>query len=158
MQGEIKIIIFSAISNSPNSLLSEHVFLHNDSVKDIAFLCKNARETFEICIRSGAIPILEPVEISDNKQKITKASVRTFGSTVYSFIKQDVDDKILPFYHDISQKYKSTNFGLTKLDHFAIALGAGTLKFWQQFYEKHLVFMFFALKIYILAIVVCYLQ
>lgn len=150
IQGKIKIIISSAISNNTNSTLSEHVYLHNDSVKDIAFLCKNVRETFEMCTRSGAIPVLKPVEINDNKQKIIKASVLTFGSTVHSFIEQEATASILPFYTSIPQKSKPLNFGLKKIDHLAIALEAGTLKLWQEFYEKVFGFhVFYSENIYL---------
>lgn len=150
IQGKIKIIISSAISNNTDSPLSEHVFLHNDSVKDIAFLCRNVREAFEVCARSGATPVLKPVEISDNKQKIIKASVCTFGSTVHSFIEQEVTTSILPFYTYIPQKYKSLNFGLKKLDHLAIVLEPRTLKLWQEFYEKVFGFhVFYSENIYL---------
>jgi len=103
-----------------------------------------------MCTRSGAIPVLKPVEISDNKQKIIKASVRTFGSTVHSFIEQEATASILPFYTSISQKSEPLNFGLKKIDHLAIALEAGTLKFWQEFYEKVFGFhVFYSENIYL---------
>jgi 4-hydroxyphenylpyruvate dioxygenase len=148
VQEEIKIIISSSVST--NSPLSQHIFLHNDSVKDIAFLCKNVKKAFEFCIKSGAIPFLEPTEINDNKEKIIKASVCTFGDTIHSFIEQNSDSNILPFYTPISQQCQYSRFGLKKIDHIAIALESGTLKHWQEFYEKVFNFhIFYSENIYL---------
>lgn len=134
VQGEMKVIISSSISN--DSPILQHVFLHNDSIKDIAFSCKNVKRAFESCVRLGAIPILEPIEINDGKAKIIKASVRTFGDIVHSFIEQDSALKVLPFYTPLSLIHKNSKVGLEEIDHFAIALEPGTIKHWQNFYEK----------------------
>lgn len=133
-QGEIKIIISSSIFN--DSLISQHVFVHNDSIKDIAFACRNVKQVFEYCVRLGATPLLEPTEINDGKEKIIKASIHTFGDTVHSFIEQDLTSKTLPFYTSFSYLSGNSKIGLTKIDHFAIALETKTLKNWQDFYER----------------------
>ncbi len=133
MQGNIKLILSSAINKS--SPLIQHVIIHDDSVKDIAFLCDNVCETFNLCLEKGAKLILYPTEVSDGKNKIIKASIITFGDTVHSFIEYKSDSLILPFYIPISNLLADKNVGLKEIDHLAIALEASTIKKWQEFYE-----------------------
>lgn len=134
VQEEIKLIISSTIDKQ--SPIIRHVLSHDDSIKDIAFLCDDTSSTFKECIKLGAIPVLPPQEINDGKEKIIKASIATFGDTVHSFIERHNDSEILPYYTKLPYMSSTKKVGLKSLDHLAIAIEKSTIKKWQNFYKK----------------------
>ena len=147
-QGTIKLIISSALDT--NSAILQHVFLHDDGIKDIAFSTKNTSAIFEESIKMGAISVLEPSEINDGKEKIIKATVASFGNTVHSFIERQTPSDILPFYAPLHYATQNIDIGLEAIDHLAIAVEGGTIKKWQEFYENVFGFhLFYSEDIYL---------
>ena len=133
-QGAIKLLISSAIDTT--SPILQHVFRHDDGIKDIAFLTKNTSALFEESIKMGASSVLEPSEINDGKEKIIKATIASFGNTVHSFIERQTPSDILPFYEPLHYAPQNIDIGLEAIDHLAIAVESGTIKKWQEFYES----------------------
>jgi len=147
-QGAIKLVISSAID--VNSSILKHVFLHDDGIKDITFLTSNVRALFEESIKMAAISVLEPLEINDSKEKIIKATIAAFGSTVHSFIERQTPSDILPFYIPLPYATQNIDIGLEAIDHLAIAVESGTIKKWQEYYENIFGFhLFYSEDIYL---------
>lgn len=143
LQGSIRLVISSAI-NRDSSLL-KHVINHDDSVKDIALTTSNVPKLYEAAKRAGAISILEPTEIYDDKVRIIKATIAAFGNTVHSFIERETPSSYeLPFYIPLNYPANKNPIGLEKLDHLAVAVETGSLQKWQKFYEEVLGFYVFS--------------
>lgn len=137
-QGSISLLISSAIDK--DSSILAHIINHDESVKDIAFASSNVSKTYEAAIRAGAKSILEPTEIYDGKNRILKATIATFGSTVHSFIeREDSSSFTLPFYTSLSSPTHSQT-GLENIDHIAVAIETGSLEDQKKFYENVLGF------------------
>jgi 4-hydroxyphenylpyruvate dioxygenase len=55
-------------------------------VKDIAFTVFDAEKAFERAVRNGAEAAAEPRTISDGSGSVTRASIKTFGRVVHTFV------------------------------------------------------------------------
>ncbi|MEW6734687.1 MAG: VOC family protein [Acidobacteriota bacterium] len=88
-QGEINLILTSSLV--PNSAIAEHVRLHGDGVKDIAFLVDDVEVCFHESVSRGAKPVLAPITLTKQGGQIVKATIGAFGDTVQSFIQCDKD-------------------------------------------------------------------
>lgn len=135
-QNNISLILTSALS--PQSPVAEHVKLHGDSVKDIAFTVADATEAFEKVVSRGARAVLQPTVYQVNGGRIVKATVATCGDTVHSFIeRQGVSTNHFPGCQPVvPTKDSSTTspMALTAIDHIAICVEHATLRHWFDFY------------------------
>lgn len=134
-QNNISLILTSALS--PQSPVAEHVKLHGDSVKDIAFTVADATQAFEEVVRRGARAVLQPTVYQANGGKIVKATVATCGDTVHSFIeRQGVSTNHFPGCQPVvpTQDSSTSPLALTAIDHVAICVERATLRHWFDFY------------------------
>lgn len=135
-QRRIRLVLTSALSQ--NDPVAEHVRLHGDGVKDIAFTVPDAEGAFEATLRSGAQPVMEPTVFEDNDGKVIKATIAAYGDTVHSFIQRN--DFIGTFYPGFLSIKNSPpppiSPALAAIDHVAICLEAGRLDQWAEFYEE----------------------
>src|SRR6185503_8101086 len=96
-QNDITLIFTSALL--PDSPLAEHVRVHGDSVKDIAFDVDDVPHTFAETVRRGARPVMEPTVFDQEEGRFTKATVAAYGDTVHSFIQREgVGKRFFPGY------------------------------------------------------------
>jgi 4-hydroxyphenylpyruvate dioxygenase len=68
------------------SELHEHLRLHGDGVKDIAFWVDDARAAWEYATNKGAKSAREPIEKSDDDGKVIIAAIETYGDTIHTFV------------------------------------------------------------------------
>jgi len=69
--------------------IHEHLRIHGDGVKDVAFTVNDCKKLFKESISKGAKAIREPFEIHDDKNgKIIIATISTYGDTVHSFVER----------------------------------------------------------------------
>lgn len=135
-QGNIRFLLTAA--TSPESQVAEHVLLHGDSVKDIAFRVGDAARAFETAVERGATPVSEPTVIEGEAGSIVKASVATFGHTIHSFIQRDDSAhlSLFPPYRPLPAARDVWSAGLTEIDHVAVSVEQGELDRWIAFYEN----------------------
>lgn len=132
-QNAITLMLTSALS--PGSPVAEHVKIHGDSVKDIAFTVDNATQAFEEVVNRGAQPVMQPAVYRFNGGKIIKATVGACGDTVHSFIeRQGVSTDTFPGCQPVNNHAQSSSMGLTAIDHIAICVEPDTLRQWFDFY------------------------
>src|SRR5947208_6069771 len=74
---------------STDGPIAEHVHLHGDGVKDIAFRVANAAVAFQRAVQWGAQPVMEPTVFQDEQGSVTKTTVAAYGDTTHSFIQYD---------------------------------------------------------------------
>ena len=130
-QGKIR-LMFSTPLNS-NNRISEHIKLHGDGVKDIAFHVDDAKARYEACIARGAKSAKEPEVISDDNGSVTQAAIYTYGETIHSFISyNDYDGPFLPEFQE--KKIEGNTVGLRFIDHIVGNVELGKMDYWVNFY------------------------
>jgi 4-hydroxyphenylpyruvate dioxygenase len=138
-QGQIRFILTAA--TSPESQVAEHVWLHGDGIKDIAFAVDDARQAFAIAVNRGATPVMEPSTFEDQDGRLIKATIAACGHTVHSFIQRDGSPRtLLPQYREIPKAAPALSTGLKLIDHVAISVEKGALDRWIDFYKNVLDF------------------
>jgi 4-hydroxyphenylpyruvate dioxygenase len=137
---EIRMIFTSSLR--PDGAIAEHVRLHGDSVKDIAFRVRGAAQAFESAVRRGARPVMEPTVYEDEDGRVVKATIAAFGDTVHSFIERDAyrGDAFFPQYRKHPSPLFPISNGLLAFDHIAVSVEAGKLDRWVDFYREVLGF------------------
>ncbi|MEW6734669.1 MAG: 4-hydroxyphenylpyruvate dioxygenase [Acidobacteriota bacterium] len=134
-QGDIKLVLTGAFdSDSP---IAEHIHLHGDGVKDIAFRVDDTVAIFNETVARGAKPVLAPTVIERNGKRLIKATIATYGDTVHSFIQYlDTDLIFFPNYSAIKSALQVTPIGISLIDHVAISLEIDQLTEWTNFYQQ----------------------
>jgi len=121
----------------PESEVAAHVLEHGDGVKDVAFNVDNVAKAFDTAIKHGATAVTEPISFEDEGGRITKATIKAFGSTVHSFIQRDgTPQSFLPDFQNLSSKPVDVSSRLGAIDHIAISLERDQLDQWVEFYEN----------------------
>jgi len=137
-QGDIRLILTNALD--PESPISEHVRLHGDSIKDIAFSVNDAEQAFAEALRRGARSVMEPTVLEDQSGQVIKATIGVYGDTVHSFIQRNgYAGAFLPSYQAIHDQ-PIESIGLEQIDHVAISIEPGKLNQWIEFYKDVLGF------------------
>ena len=133
-QDGIRLILTSALSH--DSFIAEHTGRHGDGVRDIAFAVDNATSAFEETVRRGAQPVMEPAVFENGHGCMVKATVKTFGDTVHSFIQHESPGNVLPpNYQPLENLAPCEAVNLNSVDHIAICVESGKLDYWVGFYK-----------------------
>lgn len=134
-QGAIRLVLTGALS--PDTSITEHVQLHGDSLKDIAFRVDDATRVFSETVKRGAQPVMEPTSFEDQHGHLTKASIAAYGDTIHSFIQRDdYTGDFFPGYRKLQQQRPAAETGLVRIDHIAVGVESNELERWTEFYNK----------------------
>ena len=132
-QNDIRMIVTSALS--PESPIAQHVNLHGDSIKDIAFAVDDAAQAFEEATKRGARPVMEPTVFEQDGVRTVKATIGAYsGDTVHSLVQRTPDAPLLPNSAPIPLPPATNSIGLVAFDHAAICVEAGMMQPWVDFY------------------------
>lgn len=138
-QRDIRLVLTGALQ--PDTPIAEHVRLHGDGVRDIAFTVDDAARAFEATVDRGARPVMEPTVIEGQKGSIVKATIAAYGDTVHSFIQRDgYSGTFLPHFHTIKSPPAVTPTGLAAVDHIVGNVELGKMDQWVDFYNQVLGF------------------
>lgn len=100
-QGDILLILQSPL-DPKNIEMNEHLSLHGDGVKDVAFTVIDVDFVFKMAVQRGAIAVREPWTEEDSNGHIKMASIRTYGDTIHTFVDRSSyrgkDGRSLPNY------------------------------------------------------------
>src|SRR5687768_8603141 len=84
-QNDIRFIFTAPLT--PDGEIADHVRFHGDGVRDIAFAVDDVESAWRETTARGAESVLAPTEIDAGEDGvIRRASVRTYGDTIHSFI------------------------------------------------------------------------
>src|SRR4029450_2216588 len=83
-QGKARLVFRTPLS--PDHPAADHLKLHGDGVRDIAFQVDDADKAFDEAVKRGARPAVEPHDEVDAHGRIRRASIHTYGDTLHSFI------------------------------------------------------------------------
>jgi 4-hydroxyphenylpyruvate dioxygenase len=136
-QGNIRLIITSALG--PEGAIAEHVHLHGDGVKDVAFRVESAERAYREATSRGARGVMEPTARSDQYGSVTVASIATYGETIHTFVeRQDYKGAFLPGFRALESTTprRARPAGLAGIDHVVGNVELGKMDEWVGFYEK----------------------
>ncbi|MDP6418396.1 MAG: 4-hydroxyphenylpyruvate dioxygenase [Candidatus Krumholzibacteria bacterium] len=115
-QGKIDLLLSSPLEET--GPIAEHVRLHGDGVKDVAFRVDNAEAAWKTCLERGAESAYEPYTLEDEKGRVTLSAIRTYGDTIHSFVeRQDYAGIFLPGMRELDLPSPGKPVGLTHIDH-----------------------------------------
>src|SRR4051812_48784914 len=86
-QGQITFVLTSPLSEQHPE--SQRLIKHGDGVMDIAIEVDDVRESYRKATERGAIGVAEPEALEDEFGVFEKASIRTYGDTLHSFVNRD---------------------------------------------------------------------
>ncbi len=119
----------------PDHAATEHIKRHGDGVRDIALLVEDADFAFQEAVRRGAEPAVEPHDLRDEHGTVRRASVKTYGDTLHSFISySDYDGAFLPGFTPAEIKGEAT--GIAAVDHMVGNVELGAMNRWAEWYSK----------------------
>lgn len=134
-QGKIRIVLTSPLH--PDNFITEHIKTHGDGVRDIALEVPDARKAYEETTKRGAVSVQAPVELKDEHGVIIKASIKTYGDTIHTFIeRKNYKGIFMPGFVDAGNKAVAgiTDVGLRSVDHIVGNVELGKMNEWVKFY------------------------
>lgn len=87
-QGHIVFIFKSPLSTN-NQAFGNHMELHGDAVKDVAFTVDDCRGIYEKAIARGGKSIRAPWEESDKDGTVIMATIATYGDVEHTFVQRN---------------------------------------------------------------------
>jgi 4-hydroxyphenylpyruvate dioxygenase len=132
-QHNIRLLLTAA--QGPDNSIAQHVSIHGDTVKDVAFLVDDVEKVFDQVVANGAKPVAEPTRLQDDNGCVYKATVAAYGDTVHSLVQRDAyNGPFLQGYHAVTDRESKSKIGLLEVDHIAIGAEAGMLREIVEFY------------------------
>lgn len=134
-QGKIRLVLTSSLE--PNGEIAEHVRIHGDGVKVIALWVEDAASAFNETVKRGAQPLHEPHRREDSNGEVILSSIRTYGSTVHTFVeRKNYRGAFLPGFRRVNRPPLATPVGLKYIDHCVGNVPLGEMNKWIRFYEE----------------------
>ncbi|MDQ4122314.1 MAG: 4-hydroxyphenylpyruvate dioxygenase [Acidobacteriota bacterium] len=118
----------------PEHPASEHIKLHGDGVRDIAFHVEDADFAFNEAVKRGAKAFMPPHDVSDDFGTVRRAAIHTYGDTIHSFISyKNYSGPFLPGFTE--QKVEGDSVGIVLVDHMVGNVELGKMNYWCDFYR-----------------------
>jgi len=91
----------SAYEPNDSAGIGEHIKVHGDGVRDVAFSVDDATGIWKKAVERGAVSIKEPTTLKDENGSVIIATIRTYGDTVHTFVQNiDYTGPFLPGYRE----------------------------------------------------------
>ncbi|KAG0099069.1 hypothetical protein BGZ93_009263 [Podila epicladia] len=114
--------VFMSPLNPNNKVFSDHLALHGDGVKDVAFTVDDVKSIYDRAIEKGAKSIRAPFEEKDEHGSVWMATIATYGDTEHTFVQRSgykgtfLPGYVLPRHQDPLQDILPV-VGLNYIDH-----------------------------------------
>lgn len=136
--GRDRFVVTSSLDS--DSEIAEHVRIHGDGVRDVAYTVGDAQSAYRSLVRRGATPHDAPVQESDEAGRVVIASVDTYGTTVHSLVERsDYAGCFLPGYESVpvvdANATHQPQPNLTGFDHVVANVEDHRLDQWVSWYE-----------------------
>ncbi len=134
-QDKIKLVLTTPFN--PESEISHHIRRHGDGVKVIALWVDDARKAFEETTSRGAEVVMEPTVFEDANGEVVKASIKTYGDTIHTFVeRKNYKGIFLPGFEKWESEYNPGTKGLKYIDHMVGNVELGAMNKWAEFYAN----------------------
>ena len=138
-QDKIRFVLTSPIG--PEGPIAEHIRLHGDGVRDLAFWVDDARTAHKLAVERGARSVQEPTVMKDADGEVVIAAIATYGDTIHSIVeRRNYRGLFLPGFVPKSSPFKSVPTGLKYVDHCVGNVELGKMNEWVEFYSRVLGF------------------
>ena len=139
VQDKLRFVFTSALG--PEGQIAEHVHLHGDGVRDMAFWVDDARSAYATALERGATSEHEPVVSSDENGEVVTAAIRIYGDTIHSIVeRRNYRGLFLPGFVAVDSPFRPSGTGLKYVDHCVGNVELGRMNEWVSFYERVLGF------------------
>ena len=135
-QHDIRLVLTAPLT--PDGEIAEHVRLHGDGVRDIAFAVDDVESAWRETTSRGAESVLAPTEIDGGEDGvIRRASVHTYGDTIHSFIdRSDYHGAFLPGFRRVKRPAAAAGgLSLLEIDHCVGNVGLGDMNRFVDYYR-----------------------
>lgn len=109
----------TTLSDDDRKLLSEmheHLRMHGDAVRDVAFEVDDVAAVYDAAVAKGAHAVQPPQTVSDDFGSATYAQIRTYGDTIHTLIeRQHYNGAFFPGYRAITEVERTAKY-LPKVD------------------------------------------
>jgi 4-hydroxyphenylpyruvate dioxygenase len=136
-QGNIRLVITSPLG--PEGEIAEHIKLHGDGVKVVAFRVEDTERAYHEATSRGARGLAEPKTLKDDFGSVKVATIATYGDTVHVFVeRKDYKGVFMPGYRPLptSVAPRSRPAGIASIDHVVGNVELGKMNEWVSFYER----------------------
>lgn len=136
-QGNIRFVITSPLSDE--GTIAEHVKLHGDGVKVVAFRVDDTERAYREATTRGAKGLEEPHTVKDDTGLVKLATIATYGDTIHTFVeRQDYRGVFLPGYQPLASNTprRARPAGIASIDHVVGNVELGKMNEWVAFYER----------------------
>ena len=138
-QDKLRFVLTSSLG--PEGEISDHVRLHGDGVRDMAFWVDDARAAWEVAVARGATSARDPEVLRDDHGEIVIAGIRTYGDTIHSLVeRRNYHGLFLPGFAAVDSRVAPAPIGLKYVDHCVGNVELGRMNTWVKFYEDVLGF------------------
>ena len=139
VQDKLRFVLTSPLG--PDGDIADHVRLHGDGVRDMAFWVDDARAAHAVAVARGATSARDPEVLRDADGEVVVAAIRTYGDTIHSIVeRRGYRGLFLPGFERMSSPYQSSGTGLKYVDHCVGNVELGKMNPWVKFYEDVLGF------------------
>ncbi|MGI8543479.1 MAG: 4-hydroxyphenylpyruvate dioxygenase, partial [Aridibacter sp.] len=118
---------------------AEHIKVHGDGVKDIAFQVEDADAAFNEAVKRGAEVAIEPYDWKDENGSVRRAAIKTYGDTIHSFISYNTNNghnysgAFLPGFTE--NVVEGDDVGIVLVDHVVGNVELGKMNVWCDYYR-----------------------
>jgi len=155
-QGNIRFVLTSGLTKDHPA--SRHVMLYGDGVKDVAFTVHDATKAYERAVRNGGTGGEAPHETTDERGTVVRASVRTYGEVVHTFVERrggyalpavKQGGAFMPgfaptkLFGGLNEVSRANPCGLRYVDHLVGNVELGKMNHWVAWYESVMEFRLF---------------
>ncbi|KAF9899677.1 hypothetical protein EC991_008459 [Linnemannia zychae] len=81
--------VFKSPLNPNNKVFSDHLALHGDGVKDVAFTVDDVHSIYTRAVEKGARSVQAPYELKDEHGSVWLATIATYGDTEHTFVQRN---------------------------------------------------------------------
>ncbi len=132
-QGQVTLVMTAPLS--PDGEVADHVRLHGDGVRAMAFGVDDAAAAYQDAIARGARAVAEPHVLEDAHGAVRLATVRTFGDTVHTFVERaEYSGPFLPGYRE--ERKSGAGAGLQVVDHCVCNVELSRMDEWVSWYNR----------------------
>lgn len=139
-QGDIRLLLTAPLT--PASDVAQHIHVHGEGIKDIAFSVHGIEAVFDRAVAGGARALQQPVRRHVGHGTVGRARIEACqGALVHSFVERPSDiDWLAGDLSPHDPRSVSAGTGLVAIDHLAMAVEGGQLDRTVAFYIETLDF------------------
>ncbi|HWQ16063.1 MAG TPA: 4-hydroxyphenylpyruvate dioxygenase [Roseiflexaceae bacterium] len=137
----VRFVLTSPLLPQPDHPVAAFVACHGDGVKDIALRVADAEAAYAAALHRGARGVLEPTVYEDERGRVVKATIATYGDVVHSFVSREgYEGVFMPGFQPIESSLPVPDTGLAAIDHIVGNVELGMMEHWVAFYRDVLGF------------------